>query len=100
MEYDENKAVEFINSRLAQKGRSAYPDDELLNVIDMIWDFYEENGLLDVDADDDDADDEDYTDDIITYVNRMLRKDKEARVIPDDVPLIVEAEMDYEDTIE
>lgn len=46
MEFDEQKAIEFINARLVENGRTAYPDDEVFNVIDMIWDFYDENGLL------------------------------------------------------
>ena len=72
MEFDEQKAIEFINGRLAEAGRAAYPDDEVFNVIDMIWDFYEENGLLDVDAADDDID-EDIEPDMIDYVTRMFR---------------------------
>ena len=47
MEFDESNAVAFINDRLREAGRNPYPEDEVLNVVDMIWDFYEENGLLD-----------------------------------------------------
>ncbi len=64
----------------------------------MIWDFYEENGLLDVDAADDDTDD-DIEPDMIDYVTRMLRKDKGASIAPEDVPLMVRAEVDYEDSV-
>ena len=98
MEFDELRAVAFINDRLREVGRNPYPEDEVLNVIDMIWDFYEENGLLDVDADDDDTDD-DIEPDMIDYVNRMLRKDKGASISPADVPLMVRAEVDYEDSV-
>lgn len=98
MEFDELRAVAFINDRLREAGRKPYPEDEVLNVIDMIWDFYEENGLLDVDAADDDTDD-DIEPDMIDYVTRMLRKDKGASIAPEDVPLIVRAEVDYEDSV-
>ncbi len=98
MEFDELKAVAFINDRLREAGRSAYPEDEVLNVVDMIWDFYEENGLLDVDADDD-AEDDDIEPDMIDYVTRMLKKDKGAKIDPEDVPLMVRAEVDYEDSV-
>lgn len=100
MEFDETKAVEFINAKLISDGRSPYSEDELLNVIDMIWDYYEENGMLDIDADDDFGEDEDIEQDLIDYVKRMLRKDKEARINPDDVPFIVNAEVDYEDSLD
>lgn len=98
MEFDEQKAVEFINDRLREAGRKPYPEDEVLNVVDMIWDFYEENGLLDLDSDPDEAD-EDIEPDMIDYVNRMLRKDKAAGIDPADVPLMVRAEVDYEDSV-
>ncbi len=99
MEFDEQKAIEFINARLAEAGRPQYPDDEVLNVIDMIWDFYQENGLLDVDLSDDDEEDEDIEPDLIDYVVRMLKKDREAQIDPQDVPLMVRAEIDYEDSV-
>ena len=40
MEFDEQKAIEFINGRLVEAGRAAYPDDEVFNVIDMICLLY------------------------------------------------------------
>lgn len=98
MEFDEFRAVTFINDRLREAGRTPYPEDEVLNVIDMIWDFYEENGLLDPDADDEDPDD-DIEPDMIDYVTRMLRKDKGASIDPADVPLMVRAEVEYEDSV-
>lgn len=98
MEFDEQKAVEFINDKLVKASRQAYADDEVLNVIDMIWDFYEENGLLDPDAGDDEED-EDIEPDLIDYVRRMLRKDKDATIDLEDVPLMVNAEIEYEDSL-
>lgn len=97
MEFDEFRAVAFINDKLINAGRSPYSEDEVLNIIDMIWDFYEENGLLD--PDDDTDSDEDIEPDMIDYVNRMLRKDKGAKVDPEDVPLMVRAEVEYEDSV-
>ncbi len=93
MEFDELKAVEAMNQALVEAGRKPYDTDEVLNVVDMIWDFYEENGLLD----DDDPDD--IEQEVVDYVKRMLRKDKDAVVSPDDAPLLVHAEMAYEDSI-
>lgn len=97
MEFDEFRAVAYINDKLEKAGRAPYPEDEVLNIIDMIWDFYEENGLLE--PDDDNDSDEDIEPDMIDYVNRMLRKDKGAKVAPEDVPLMVKAEVEYEDSV-
>lgn len=95
-EYDETKAVEFINSRLEGK---EYPADELLNVIDMIWDYYESNGMLEIDYEDDDSDD-DIEEQLIEYVKKMLQRDAEANVDIADVPAIVAAELDYENSLD
>ena len=94
MEFDESKAVDFINSRLGEK---KYPSDELLNVIDMMYDYYEQNGMLDSDNDDDDT--EDIEKELTEYVVKMLRRDKLAQIDVDDVPAIVKAELDYEDSL-
>ena len=95
MEFDENKAVDFINSRLGDK---KYPSDELLNVIDMMYDYYEQNGMLDPDNDDDDT--EDIEKELTEYVVKMLRRDKLAKIDVADVPAIVKAELDYEDSLD
>ena len=55
MEFDETKAIEFIKSRLPENAPN-YDDDEILNIIDMIFDYYEDNGLLDINADDEGED--------------------------------------------
>lgn len=97
-EFDEIKAVKSINEALINAGRKAYEDDEILNVIDMIWDYYEENGLLDIDDDIDDED-EDIAADLCDYIVRMLRKDKDASIAPEDIPTIVDAELAYEESL-
>lgn len=96
--YDEDKAVMAMNAALKEAGREEYPADELLNVIDMIWDYYEENGMLDVDDDIDDED-EDIAADLCNYIGRMLKKDSSSAIKPDDVNIIVDAELKYEDGI-
>ncbi|MCM1518412.1 MAG: hypothetical protein NC117_07210 [Pseudoflavonifractor sp.] len=96
MEYDEDLAIKHIRGLLPDNISEKYSDDDILNVIDMIWDYYDENGFLDMSDDDDDSID---IDDVADYVRRMLRKDKEAHISSDDVALIVNSEIDYERSI-
>jgi len=98
-QYDENEAVDFINKALEKNGRTAYDEDEILNVIDMIWDYYEENGLLEIDDDFEADEDEDISGELCDYIKRMLRKDPHAPISPDDIQTIVEAELEYEDSV-
>lgn len=93
MEFDEQKAIEFIRAATG----CTYDDDQLLNVIDMIWDWYEDNGMLDISLDDDDDVDAEALKD---HVAKMLRKDRGSVVNLDDVSAIVDAELAYENTLE
>lgn len=98
-EFDENEVVQQIRGNLSEESSALYSDDDLLNIVDMIWDFYEINGLLDIDSDDD-SDPEDLRSDIVEYARRMLKKDKACKVKPEDLECIVDAELAYEDYLD
>lgn len=93
--YDEEKAIDYILSNM--------PDldcrrDDILSVIDSIFDFYDSKGLLDFDNLDSDGD---FTEDeILSFVNNSLRK-KKICVFNDDGILarIVRLELEYEDSV-
>lgn len=94
MEFDENDAVKAMQASVA----TAYDDNELLNIIDMIYDYYESNGLLEIDVDSDDDDDVDPAD-LVAYVKRMLGKDRGAHVAEADVDPLVRAYLEYESNL-
>lgn len=101
MEFDENKCIDYINNRLADAGRSPYDDDEILNIVDMVYDYYDSRGLLDIDDDGEDTPGRAALEpDLVAYVKTMLKRDKRSVVRPDDVEIIVAAELDYEDSLE
>ncbi|MDE6043664.1 MAG: hypothetical protein K2G07_09020, partial [Muribaculaceae bacterium] len=62
MEYNEEEAIKYMRSHVA--GADAYDDDQLLNLIDIIFDWYEETGDLEIDTEDDD--------DAVSYKNLTL----------------------------
>lgn len=99
MEFDETKAIEYMRKAIGPRAE-AYDDDQLLNLIDIIWDFYEENGLLDIDADEEIDDEDAVLDDLVAYARRMLRKDKESKISDDDIAPLIEAEIDYESSLD
>jgi hypothetical protein len=100
MEFDEIKAIEFIRANAAGVDANRYDDDQLLNVIDIIWDYYEDHGLLDISLDNDDDDDNIDTEQLVKHVSKMLAKDKGATIAREDVEPIVLAELEYENTLE
>lgn len=99
-EFDENEVVKQIRDNLPEESAKAYSDDDLLNIVDMIWDYYEMNGLLDIDASDDDDEPEDIVSDLVDYAKRMLKKDRGCKVQPDDLECIILAELAYEDYLD
>ena len=100
MEFDENSAVRYMREHVAPELSAKYTnDDELLNLIDLIYDYLEANGLLEIDVDDTDDDDVDF-DDLMSYISRMLAKDHGAQMTGEDAAPFVEAYFDYESTLD
>lgn len=98
MEFDESKAIEFMRAHVDANISDLYDDDQLLNIIDIIWDFYEESGMLDMNTAF--SDDNDPTvDEIVVHVTKMLSKDKGAVVSRNHIAPLVEAEIAYEESI-
>lgn len=99
MKYDEDDAIKFIRATLPQEVSERYDDDEILYVIDIIWDWYEKNGYLSFDSDV--TDDEELDIDKLTaYVRKEIRNDKEIMMDPQDIDLIVKGELEYEESLE
>lgn len=99
-EFDENELIKYIRAALLQTTDAKYSDDDLLNIVDMIWDYYELNGLLDVDDDSDDDEITDIVAELKDYTTRMLRKDKACKVDEADLETIIMAELAYEDMLD
>ena len=94
MEYDENDAIEFIVKKIGIE----IEEDEILNIIDIIWDYYEDNGMLDISMDNDE-DESDITT-LIAHVVKIVSKDKSSNLERDVIAQIVEAELAYEESLD
>lgn len=97
--FDEENAVKFIRESLPEEIREKYTDDEILYVVDIIWDYYEKKGLLSLDNIDTEEELLDI-DDLVKYVKKELAKDKDAVLDLDDVKHIVKGELQYEESLE
>lgn len=97
--FDEDRAVAFIRNKLKENDTvtTNYKSDDILEVIDIIWDYYEDNGMLDLETATDDATADNVgKDELIAHVTKMLSKDKNTRIQASDVAAIVNAELEYE----
>lgn len=97
--FDEDNAVKFIRAELPSAVNDKYDDDEILCIIDIIWDYYEKNGFLSlnsIETEDEQLD----IDDLTKYVKKEVKNDEELIMDPKDVEQIVKAELDYEESLE
>ncbi len=97
MEFDETKAIAYIREKLPADRSAAIDDDEILNIIDMIWDYYEDHGMLDITADLDDEDDDTDPEVLISHVVKLAAKDRRCPLTAEDIDIITRAELEYEE---
>lgn len=97
--FDEDNALKFIRNDIPLEVSQKYSDDEILYVIDTIWDYYEQKGFLSLNLDETEDEVMD-VDDLTKYVKKEVRNDQELLMDPKDVELIVKAELNYEESLE
>lgn len=97
--YEENDAVKYILSNLPSDVAEKYSDDDILLVIDIIFEFYENKGYFDLN-DIDESDDEFDESELFEFVKKSLKKDKDNSIDLDDVENVVHLELEYEDSID
>ncbi len=96
--YDDAEAVKFIQSHLPQEVQGKYTDDDITLMTDIMVEYYERNGWLDADVDEEiDID----VEDIVAYVANACKKDKDCKfdTDPEAIRWVVEAELDYEESL-
>lgn len=97
MTYDENEAIRHIRKQTGNL-LDPFDDDQILNVIDIVWDWQEANGYLDIDAGDDD--DEIDVGALTAHALHLLGKDKGNKLPPECVRPLIEAELEFEDSVD
>lgn len=102
MEFDDQKAIEFILAQLPADVAERYDEDMIQYFLDTLFDFYEDNGMLDIDFADDDIEECEAREraQTIDGLTKILAKDKFYEFQPDDIALLVDAETAYEYTLD
>ena len=81
--YDEDNAIKFIKAFIPEESSEKFSDD---------------NGFLDISAE---ADDETLNIDLLVdYVYKAILKDGEIKASKDEIKIIINAELQYEESIE
>lgn len=93
MEYNEFDEIAYIRKKVADLP-AEYDDDQLLNILDIIWDWQEDNGFLEIDVEDDMGPDD--IKHLEAHANKLLAKDKGNLVQPQHVMPIIIAAIEFE----
>lgn len=93
--FDEKEAVAFIKAAIAPERLS---DEDILDIIDVIFDYYDDNGDLDLDFDE--YEEEDGSDDDLGAITAYAR----GALCNTDIPAaliskVIEAELAYENSL-
>jgi hypothetical protein len=89
--YDEDDAVKFILNFLPAEAKTKIDDTVIEYVLDVVYDFYDENGLIDEDSTEEASIDEE---EMFKFIKKCAKKDK-MNLTDEDIQLILEGEFEY-----
>ncbi len=93
--FDISKAVKYIRASISEPAQSLISDDDLEVIIDLIMDYYEDNGLLELESD---VEDPELTV-VSEYVSKRIVSLEPEYEFLSNIPEIVDAEYKYEQTL-
>ena len=91
LEYDDDAAVKFILKMVPDELKGKINEDAVNYVLDVVYDYYEENGLIDEDSTEEASIDEE---EMLKYVMKAVKKDK-MELTEDEVQLVLDGEYEY-----
>ena len=89
--YDEDEAVKFILYTLPADAKERINDEKIEYVLDVVYEFYDENGLIDEDSTEEASIDEE---EMFKFILKCSKKDK-MNLSEDDIQLILDGEYEY-----
>ena len=89
--YDEDDAVKFIMNFLPVDAKKNIDDTKIEYVLDVVYEFYDESGLIDEDSTEEASIDEE---EMYKFIKKCAKKDK-MELTDDEIQLILEGEFEY-----
>ena len=90
LEYDEDDAVAFILDFIPAEAKERISDVKIEYVLDVVYEYYDEKGLIDEDSTEEASIDEE---DMFKYILKCSKKDK-MDIQEEDVQLILDGEFE------
>jgi len=97
LEFDDSQAIEFIKNHLPEEQKTQIDENAIQYVLDLVCEYYEENGLF---SDDDDEiseveESEIAEDDMFNYISALVKKEKIFEMSDEQLQLILDGEFAY-----
>lgn len=89
--YDEDEAVKFIYDNLPADAKDNIDDTKIEYILDVIYDYYDEKGLVDEDTAEEASIDEE---EMLHFIMKCIKKDK-MELTEEEVELILDGEYNY-----
>lgn len=97
--YDDLEAVAFIRNYIPQELKEKVSDDDIVYLVDLIYDFYESRGILGEELADDEGEFEFDDEELLDYVVKNASKDEIGQFEKDEIRFIVQGEMAYTESL-
>lgn len=95
--YDEDDSAKFIQSSMPDVLKGQLSDDDINYLVDLIYEYYEDKGYLNDDADDDIEIDEE---DLVKYVFKNAKSDNIKSFTIQQIEAVIEGELSYCETLD
>ena len=92
-EEEDLKELAFIRQQISSEMKDSYSDNDILYIMDTIVDYYYTSGILESTEDEIDID----LEQVAEYVCQQGKKECNLTFNPEDVLLIVQADLDYQE---
>ncbi len=89
--FDDTEAIQFILSSLPEEAKATVTEDKIEYVLDAIYDFYDDEGLIDEDTTESAEIDEE---DMFVYLQKCIEEDK-MEITNEEINYILEGEYAY-----
>ncbi len=91
-EFDDDEAIAFILKFIPKELKEKVTEDDIAYILDIIYDFYESNGLIDEDSTEEASIDEE---DMLNFAMKAIKKDKVVNLSEDEVQILLNGEFEY-----
>ncbi|MBP1638801.1 MAG: hypothetical protein H6Q17_384 [Bacteroidetes bacterium] len=91
-EFDDDEAISFILKYIPQELNAKITEDDVAYILDVIYDFYESNGLIEEDSTEEASIDEE---DMLKFVMKAIKKDKVINLSEEEVQILLNGEFEY-----